>query len=103
MSTVPPPALDAAAAQIAKLRRESGGPRETDFRWATAILLAAMPYLMGDGDNLLTPREVAALCRVQPRTVYKWNLPSVLTPGGHRRYRASDVSAYIAGAGGNGS
>ena len=50
-------------------------------------------------DRLLTPSEVASLFRVGIRTVGKWartgRLTSVRTPGGHRRYRASEVEALL--------
>ena len=46
-------------------------------------------------ERLLTPREVAALFRVDPKTVTRWadegRLSSVRTLGGHRRYRESQV------------
>jgi excisionase family DNA binding protein len=52
-----------------------------------------------DGDALLTPGEVASLFRVDPKTVTRWaisgKLPSVKTPGGHRRYRQTDVTALL--------
>lgn len=51
------------------------------------------------GEGLLTPGEVAALFRVDPKTVTRWaisgKLPSVKTPGGHRRYRQADVTALL--------
>ncbi|MBU6279772.1 MAG: helix-turn-helix domain-containing protein [Actinomycetales bacterium] len=51
------------------------------------------------GEALLTPGEVAALFRVDPKTVTRWaisgKLPSVKTPGGHRRYRQTDVTALL--------
>ena len=44
---------------------------------------------------LLTPSEVAALFRVDPKTVTRWakagKLTSIRTLGGHRRYRQSEV------------
>ncbi|HTW21368.1 MAG TPA: BldC family transcriptional regulator [Mycobacteriales bacterium] len=46
-------------------------------------------------DRLLTPGEVATLFRVDPKTVTRWaasrRIPSILTPGGHRRFRESDI------------
>ena len=55
----------------------------------------------GDPERLLTPREVAALFRVDPKTVTRWakagKLASVRTLGGHRRYRAADVEALLHG------
>lgn len=52
-----------------------------------------------DGDELLTPSEVASLFRVDPKTVTRWakagKLTSIRTLGGHRRYRASEVYALL--------
>jgi excisionase family DNA binding protein len=51
---------------------------------------------------LLTPAEVAALFRVDPKTVWRWSregrLDSIRTAGGHRRFRQSVVRALLAGA-----
>ena len=56
-----------------------------------------------DSDHLLTPAEVAALFRVDPKTVTRWakagKLTSIRTLGGHRRYRASEVHALLASQG----
>lgn len=50
-------------------------------------------------ETLLTPAEVAAMFRVDPKTVTRWakagKLSSIRTLGGHRRYRASEVSALL--------
>lgn len=58
------------------------------------------------GERLLTPGEVAALFRVDPKTVTRWaaagRISSIRTPGGHRRFRESEVKALLA-AGENGS
>ena len=52
-------------------------------------------------ETLLTPAEVAALFRVDPKTVTRWakagKLSSIRTLGGHRRYRESEVSALLTG------
>lgn len=52
-------------------------------------------------DPLLTPREVADMFRVSTSAVNRWvkagKLKTIRTPGGHRRYRKSDVSALLAG------
>ena len=52
-----------------------------------------------DAEHLLTPSEVAALFRVDPKTVTRWakagKLTSIRTRGGHRRYRASEVHALL--------
>ena len=52
-------------------------------------------------DRLLTPGEVAALFRVDPKTVTRWaaagRIGSIRTPGGHRRFRESEVRALLQG------
>jgi len=54
--------------------------------------------------DLLLPGEVAAIFRVDPKTVTRWaqagRIPSVLTPGGHRRFWREDVEALLRGEGG---
>ena len=50
-------------------------------------------------DALLTPSEVAALFRVNPKTVTRWaragKITAIRTLGGHRRFRASEVRQYL--------
>ncbi len=57
-------------------------------------------------DELLTPAEVAALFRVDPKTVTRWakagKLSSIRTLGGHRRYRADEVKRFLEGTKGQG-
>lgn len=52
-----------------------------------------------DTEALLTPAEVAAMFRVDPKTVTRWaksgKLSSIRTLGGHRRYRESEVRALL--------
>lgn len=52
------------------------------------------------GERLLTPGEVAALFRVDPKTVTRWaaagRISSIRTPGGHRRFPESEVRALLA-------
>jgi excisionase family DNA binding protein len=52
--------------------------------------------------ELMTPGEVAKMFRVDAKTVTRWasagKLPSVRTPGGHRRFFASAVRALLAGS-----
>ena len=54
-----------------------------------------------DGDRLLTPGEVARLFRVDPKTVNRWalqgRLGSIRTPGGHHRFRESEVNDLLVG------
>jgi excisionase family DNA binding protein len=51
-------------------------------------------------EKLLTPSEVAAMFRVDPKTVTRWakagKLSSIRTLGGHRRYRESEIRDLIA-------
>lgn len=50
-------------------------------------------------EDLLTPSEVAALFRVDPKTVTRWaksgKISSIRTLGGHRRYRASEIRGLV--------
>jgi excisionase family DNA binding protein len=50
-------------------------------------------------EALLTPAEVAAMFRVDPKTVTRWanagKLTSIRTLGKHRRYRESEVRALL--------
>ena len=50
-------------------------------------------------EKLLTPAEVAALFRVDPKTVTRWakagKLTSIRTLGGHRRYKESEVKSLL--------
>ena len=55
-----------------------------------------------DSETLLTPAEVAALFRVDPKTVTRWakagKISAIRTLGGHRRFRESEVLALLGGA-----
>jgi len=46
-------------------------------------------------EPLLTPGEVAVMFRVDPKTVTRWasagRIGSIRTPGGHRRFRESEI------------
>jgi excisionase family DNA binding protein len=54
-----------------------------------------------EAEPLLTPAEVAALFRVDPKTVTRWakagKITSIRTLGGHRRYREAEVRQLLAG------
>ena len=59
-----------------------------------------------DLEALLTPREVAALFGVTPKTIARWDaagiLPGERTTGGHRRFPAAavyDLLAFLEGVG----
>jgi len=51
-------------------------------------------------ERLLTPGEVALIFRVDPKTVTRWasagRIGSIRTPGGHRRFRESEVKTLVA-------
>lgn len=52
-------------------------------------------------EPLLTPAEVAALFRVDSKTVTRWaaagRIGCIKTPGGHRRFRETEVRALLRG------
>ena len=54
---------------------------------------------MSESQVLMTPAEVAALFRVDPKTVTRWadagKLTAVRTLGGHRRYRQDEVQNLL--------
>lgn len=56
---------------------------------------------MTESESLLTPAEVAALFRVDPKTVTRWaqagKLNAIRTLGGHRRYREAEVRKLLEG------
>ena len=51
-------------------------------------------------DRLLKPGEVAAIFRVDPKTVTRWAhdglINRIKTPGGHGRFNESDVRGLLA-------
>ena len=53
-----------------------------------------------NAERLLTPGEVAQMFRVDPKTVTRWasagRIGSTARPGGHRRFRASEVKGLLA-------
>jgi len=54
---------------------------------------------MENAERLLTPGEVALMFRVDPKTVTRWasagRIGSIRTPGGHRRFRASEIDGLL--------
>jgi excisionase family DNA binding protein len=52
-----------------------------------------------DLPELMTPRQVADLFRVDPRTVTRWaaagKLASIRTLGGHRRFKSQAVKELL--------
>jgi excisionase family DNA binding protein len=57
------------------------------------------PEIGSQLNALLTPAEVAAAFRVDPKTVTRWakagKLSSIRTLGGHRRYLEAEVLAKL--------
>jgi excisionase family DNA binding protein len=55
---------------------------------------------MPDFESLMTPAEVAACFKVDPKTVTRWakagKITAIRTLGGHRRYRETEVRALLA-------
>ncbi len=53
----------------------------------------------GAQEALLTPGQVAAMFHVDPKTVTRWahagRLGSLRTPGGHRRFKESEVMQLL--------
>jgi excisionase family DNA binding protein len=62
-------------------------------------------HKISEEHGLLTPAEVAALFRVDSKTITRWakagRIPRaaiVVTLGGHRRYRRSAIEALLNGS-----
>lgn len=53
-----------------------------------------------ESDKLLTPAEVAAMFRVNPKTVTRWaragKISAIRTLGGHRRFRKREIEELLA-------
>jgi len=75
-------------------RGHSGGDRTMDETMAETTT-----ETLADQGRLLTPGEVAAMFRVDPKTVTRWaaagRIGSIRTPGGHRRFRETEVRALL--------
>lgn len=71
-------------------------PRDVSFESERSVMSA---HATESADKLLTPAEVAALFRVDPKTVTRWakagKLHAIRTLGGHRRYRAAEVEELL--------
>ena len=74
---------------------ESAGAADEEFsdpNWRSLIV--------ENPERLLTPGEVALMFRVDPKTVTRWasagRIGSIRTPGGHRRFRESEVNGLLA-------
>jgi excisionase family DNA binding protein len=74
----------------------SVGSRSASIRTASAMATSRRV-----DESLLTPAQVAAAFRVDPKTVTRWAMAGKLTAlrtlGGHRRYRAAEVERLLGG------
>jgi excisionase family DNA binding protein len=54
---------------------------------------------LGPQEQLLTPAEVAAMFRVNPKTVTRWaragKINAIRTLGGHRRFKLSEIQRCL--------
>jgi excisionase family DNA binding protein len=79
-------------------RRISTHPSSTKRR--TTVTASVQHTRQQVSERLLTPGEVATLFRVDPKTVTRWatagRIGSIRTPGGHRRFRESEVKTLLA-------
>jgi excisionase family DNA binding protein len=61
------------------------------------------PQKNAEHDELLTPSEVAAMFRVNPKTVTRWarsgKISAIRTLGGHRRFHKSEITRILAEGG----
>jgi excisionase family DNA binding protein len=84
---------------VATLRTGSHGDRVATLKTAATEIWRGLARMDGNSERLLTPGEVAALFRVDPKTVTRWaasgRISSIRTPGGHRRFRESEVRALL--------
>jgi excisionase family DNA binding protein len=71
-----------------------GGDRDTRVRSKAMAMEASSEH-----EALLTPSEVAAMFRVNPKTVTRWaragKISAIRTLGGHRRFRASEIRRFL--------
>lgn len=55
--------------------------------------------LTGDDERFMTPAEVAAVFRVDPKTVTRWaaagKITAIKTPGGRRRFKEGHVRKFL--------
>src|SRR3954454_1668126 len=77
-------------------RQGRRAPARTDQRRPRWSTMAMEPE---EDDALLTPSEVAAMFRVNPKTVTRWaragKISAIRTLGGHRRFRASEIRQFL--------
>jgi len=80
-----------------KTLEDNGRDTAPYVRTESVVSLALAENPHHGPDTLLTPAEVAQRLRVDSKTVTRWatagRLTCIRTPGGHRRYRESEVTA----------
>ena len=76
-----------------------GESDRSEISLALRVGYSQMQNSLPNQEVLLTPAEVAALFRVDPKTVTRWakagKLTAIRTLGGHRRYRQSEVLGLL--------
>lgn len=83
-----------------------GGPHIALSDSEDPLVLADVLTLLGDEapvvegkDTMMTPSQVAEAFGVDPKTVSRWAkrgaIKAVRTPGGHRRFRRSDIVRMV--------
>ena len=75
-----------------------GPDRDSIRKWIADNKIKKDSQMSGK-NRMMTPGEVASLFRVDPKTVTRWavsgKIPSVQTPGGHRRFRREVVAELL--------
>jgi excisionase family DNA binding protein len=73
--------------------------KSKELRVTASLKGSAVVTRPTETESLLTPAEVAAMFRVDPKTVTRWakagKLSAIRTLGGHRRYRESEVKELL--------
>jgi excisionase family DNA binding protein len=94
---------DAVATRLERVLRDTKSSTPADGQTSCALSQGA-PQRAGEkvpqsAERRLTANQVAALFRVDPKTVTRWasagRIDSVRTPGGHRRFRETEVRALL--------
>ena len=74
--------------------RRTGREREQESEEPAMAMDASSEH-----EALLTPSEVAAMFRVNPKTVTRWaragKISAIRTLGGHRRFRESEIRRFL--------
>jgi excisionase family DNA binding protein len=89
------------------LREPGGEPCERPYALAVSDIRVSTRPDRGkefsmetpEPEELLTPSEVAAMFRVNPKTVTRWaragRISYIKTLGGHRRFKASEIRRLL--------